>query len=607
MKMSYIQFQSHFDTLEVKKDQGLQYKECQALREQLFRLTARAILMQLGESVAHIKQNTSKEVPPEFIYAHVMKSLRDNGFSTKQSQKVIQQAEGVMMMRIKDDPVIQDKGGCKIFRVSSRNLKQDIKKPEGLDKSSEFLFELFSGRMGAFYGSDKSTSVLVESSLAKQEYAGIRNFRVHQYSGPYDVHQIHAHAYIIGNYRYKENLEHLKQHCEPAMAAYQRFYSGDGAERGRIFNVSLIDGGEGGWLSKKLNQFRNIFKENEFKMAELADKIHASHEFDFDYLRVNSTLNTYGRTKVMVCPQVIESAKKAVDLRISKLHSEKNQSKLANAYNQMNAEILGISVSEGDFHKKCEASKITVANKDNIEEILTQGAIEIGQLSNLYQQLEKAPLDMQVVLKPALEAMIMSRCGHGVSLGCKSGKDRTFVVMAMVSAIERFIQIKPEMTLQSLCEREFAKIMKEEASGFSGRFIAMDNCDGAFGTKTGYGYMPSTIKSALSSEDREQLKAILSESNQCANLNNFKIPILFELKYLFLKILETISGILKVTFSQKPKVYPLDKPFTDSSTHSKRMPASNAKVKQQIISMDQAQENTETLHHEESKSRRGGS
>lgn len=277
-----------------------------------------------------------------------------------------------------------------------------------------------------------------------------------------------------------------------------------------------------------------------------------------------------------------------------KLHSEEDKVKLANDYNQMNAEILGVRVSD--------VEKLIVADEDNIEKILTQGAIEIGQLSNLYQQLEKAPLDMQVVLKPALEAMIMSRCGHGVSLGCKSGKDRTFVVMAMVNAIERFIQIKPDMTLQSLCEREFAKVMKEEASGFSGRFIAMDNCDGAFGTKTGYGYMPSTIKSALSSEDREQLKAVLSDSNRCANLNNFKISLLSKLQFLIGKILEMTVGIVKSIFSQKPKVYPLDKPFTDSSTHSKRMPASNAKVKQQVISMDEEQKNTEKLHH---KGRRG--
>jgi hypothetical protein len=589
---SLISADLHFKKL---KAGDLDYNKCQELRKELFCSTARAILEKLNLPQETIDQYTDKTLSPDDMYGYVIKSLKGHGFSVKQSQKVIQQAEGIMMTRIKDDPVIQDKGGCKIFRVSSRNLKQDIKEPSGLDKASKFLFDLFSVRMSAF--DSRKMPTLVESSITKQEYAGIRNFRVHQYSGPYGVNQIHAHAYIMGNSRYKENLEHLKQQCGTAMAAYKNFY---GAERDLIFNVSLIDGGDGGWLSKKVNQFRNFFKDNEFEMAKLAEKTRSENTFDFDYFSANSTLNTYGRTKVKVCSKVIESARKAVYQRMRKLSSEEDKEKLANDYNQMNAKILG-SDGDVDFLEKCEASKIRVADKGNIEGILTQGAIEIEQLSNLYQQLEKAPLDMQVVLKPALEAMIMSRCGHGVSLGCKSGKDRTFVVMAMVNAIERFIQIKPNMTLQSLCKKEFAEVMKEEALDVSGRLIAMDNCDGAFGTKTGYGYMPNTIKKALSSVDREQLKAGLSDSNQCANLNNFKISLLSKLQFLIGEILEMTVGIVRSIFSQKPKVYPLDKPLTDSSAHSKRMPALNAKVKQQFISKDEEPKNTEKLLHNEGK------
>jgi hypothetical protein len=73
------------------------------------------------------------------------------------------------------------------------------------------------------------------------------------------------------------------------------------------------------------------------------------------------------------------------------------------------------------------------------------------------------------------------------------------------------------------------------------------------------------------------------------------------LQFLIGEILEMTVGIVRSIFSQKPKVYPLDKPLTDSSAHSKRMPALNAKVKQQFISKDEEPKNTEKLLHNEGK------
>ena len=522
------------------------FSELQQKRNQLYIDTVNAIL-------DHLKKPRVESEDVGEAYEQAMAALKEEGFTYKASGKIIQQAEGILMTRYVeasisessqtqasrvtgDDETAANTVQVKIFRVPSRKLdshKEDSRAKEvssatGVSPEA-FLKGLFEKHLeniqkGQAPDHDK---VLVESSITKQDYAGIRNLRVHQYSGENGVQNIHAHAYILGNDNYEQNLKHLYAQCQPSLKGYHLFFQEATAEAADkaaakaasdagIFNVSLIDGADGGFLSRPLNRWKS---DDEFKMAakaaEARSEARSEAELGFNFESVNSTVNDYFQSGVSLSGDVIEAAKKAIaaiEAKIGKV-DDANKEALADAYNQMNSAMLGVAKLDGH---------VTEATAENIKKLLENRTKEISDLQTIYKGLQQLPRDMQIALKPALEAMIMSRCGYGVSLGCKSGKDRTFIVMCMIGALEKNLASVNDS--EFLCGPGFAMAVKDEAMDPSGREIAEGNCDGAFGTKSGSRLMPGTIKRQLEQVDLKELKDHLDESDRCANLNNIKIP-----------------------------------------------------------------------------------
>ena len=520
------------------------FSDLQQTRNQLYIDTVNAIL-------DHLKKPRVESEDVGEAYDRAMAALKEKGFTDQASKKIIQQAEGILMTRYVeasisessqtqaaratgDDETAANTVQVKIFRVPSRESSSPTEdspaKEDSLatDASPEaFLKGLFEEHLeniqkGQAPDHDK---VLVESSITKQDYAGIRNLRVHQYSGANGVQNIHAHAYILGNDNYEQNLKHLYAQCQPSLKAYHLFFqeatpeaadkaADKAASDAGIFNVSLIDGADGGFFSRPIN----LLKEDEFKMADKAAEARSTAKTEFKFESANSTVNDYFQSGVSLSDAVIEAAKKAIAAITAKIGEveiadDENKKTLAEAYNQMNLAMLGVA--------KLDGQGVTEATAANIQSCLEARKKEISDLQEIYDGLPQLPRDMQIALKPALEAMIMSRCGYGVSLGCKSGKDRTFIVMCMIGALEKNLtSLNNEGFLSG---PEFAKAVKDEAMDPSGREIAEGNCDGAFGTKTGNRYMPRTIKRQLGQVDLKELEDHLDASDRCANLNNIKI------------------------------------------------------------------------------------
>lgn len=213
---------------------------------------------------------------------------------------------------------------------------------------------------------------------------------------------------------------------------------------------------------------------------------------------------------------------------------------LENSEKQTRAhQMLGISDNQDEIAKNRKELKslmklyLNTTSLDNLES-LQFNLNETGAESENNEERQRRKLYKGQEIKhcadrfnPVISIMIASRLGCVVNMGCKSGKDRQYIVQCMVHALESSWEKKGGDIKEVMNSKDFCNEFALRYCSSLGSSVAEYNCVGARGIKGPN--IPGSIYENMDTKYKELIEAkynldvVLSSINKCEQVDPNKL------------------------------------------------------------------------------------